>query len=113
MSGPDLSFATKAEVRSHIQNEIRQGRLKQKPFYYLDGRELTLNPLEKVGYFSISHFFTPLAWDGSLIRQMKEGYETNELGFIIAVSFFLSTFWLFGRYRHLKIKEQQKRFIYQ
>ena len=57
--------------------------------------------------------FNPVDYDGRILRELKNSYKTNELGFFITFAFFASLFWSFARYRRNAILEQKKRFVYQ
>ncbi len=56
--------------------------------------------------------FNPIDYDGSFLRELKDSYKTNEIGFFITVSFFATLSWSFIVYRRNSILETKKRFIY-
>ncbi len=57
--------------------------------------------------------FNPVDYDGSIWREIKNSYKTNELGFFITLAFFGCLGWSIIRYRRNALLEQKKRFVYQ
>ena len=45
----------------------------------------------------------PVDFDGRIIKDLKDAYKTNELGFFIAASFFGALSWSFLKYRRNSI----------
>ena len=43
--------------------------------------------------------FNPVDYDGSLFKELKDSYKTNEIGFFITVSFFATLSWSMIVYR--------------
>ena len=58
-------------------------------------------------------FLNPVDYDGRFMREIKNSYNTNEIGFFITVSFFAALGWSFLVYRRSTILGQRKRFLYQ
>lgn len=79
----------------------------------LEGREyiknFKSNNLKEIGSNGFDIMFrtllNPVDYDGSLWRNIKDSYKTNELGFFITLSFFVCLSWSFLKYRRNAILE--------
>ena len=57
--------------------------------------------------------FNPLEYNGSILREAKDAYKTNELGFFIGLCFVGVFGWSLMSYRRNSLIVQKKRFIFQ
>ena len=132
----DLTFSSSSEVQSFVRARMGmpgtegQGTLLDGIQIYSDGK--VYDPIQTLNSGGIQidtnklHFFlltkckglvfrtvlNPVDYDGSMIREIKNGYKTNELGFFITLSFFMAMSWSFFVYRKNTILETRKRLIF-
>jgi hypothetical protein len=71
------------------------------------------NQLLKARQLLFRLIFNPVDYDGSFFVEIKNAYNTNEIGFFITLGFFATLSWSFMYYRRNSILEQKKRFMYQ
>ena len=57
--------------------------------------------------------FNPLEYNGTILREAKDAYKTNELGFFIGLCFVGVFGWSLMSYRRNSLIVQKKRFIFQ
>ena len=132
----DVSFSTAAEVRSYIEVNkqssmnytntdvskfqgsgavVRADGSDLKPPRFYDF--LQSNPIFRNSYSVCLYYYhmlmNPLSYDGSFIREMKENYKFNELGFFIVVTFSAISAWTFVWASRQKMRNFKKRFVYQ
>ena len=119
-NGSDFTFSSSAEVKTFVRAQLglpskeSKGMLDQRiaNFKTMNGRKLSeVNDLDQAFGLQMSKsylfrmFLNPVVYDGRFLREMKNSYKTNELGFFIAFSFFGCLFWSFARYRRNAILE--------
>ena len=60
-------------------------------------------------YDYVQSLLNPILYDGSFRREIEENYKTNELGFLIGVSFTAFAAWTFVWSRRTRMRNMKKR----
>lgn len=113
----DLSFSSTSEIKNFIRSRMElpstdKSNAKaykfniEKPFTTHEGRDM-FDPPKYAIFRSLIHrtFFNPVDYDGRLFRDIQDAYNTNEIGFFIAVTFFGALGWSVMTYRRATILE--------
>ena len=117
MTKPDLTFSSSSEIKSFVRSNIGSGmtsaeisgissgfQLRKRisgSMFDTQGRSITeqetMLKITKVSIFN--YLFNPLYYNGSMIREIKDAYKTNELGFFIGLCFIGVFGWSLMSYR--------------
>ena len=117
MTKPDLTFSSSSEIKSFVRSNIGSGmtsaeisgissgfQLRKRisgSMFDTQGRSITeqetMLRITKVSIFN--YLFNPLYYNGSMIREIKDAYKTNELGFFIGLCFIGVFGWSLMSYR--------------
>ena len=117
MTKPDLTFSSSSEIKSFVRSNIGSGmttaeisgissgfQLRKRisgNMFDTQGRSIseqeTMLKITKVSIFN--YLFNPLYYNGSMIREIKDAYKTNELGFFIGLCFIGVFGWSLMSYR--------------
>lgn len=130
----DLTFKSSSEIKSFVRHQMEKPGLSgtgayadsvQSSLFYSrnfdgafrdpSGRDITTPP----GFFQLTwlvmfrNLFNPVDYTGSLRQEIRKHWDTNELGFVIGVSFSLAVLWQLQTYRRNQLLLSKKRFVYQ
>ena len=107
-SADDFTFSTTSEIRSFVRTNMSMVGDKETSwlktafeggkFLSLDGRNLAAqvqSPRLKGSISVYRTFLNPVDYDGRFWREIKNSYNTNEIGFFITLSFFAALSWSF------------------
>ena len=67
---------------------------------------------QKLLFVAFRYLLNPVDFNGSVLRELRAAYNTNEIGFFITLSFFASVAWVFMTHRRSSLQQQRKRFLY-
>ncbi len=124
----DLTFSSSSEVKNFVRAKMSlPSSSNQSLSYYRFTIESTSlidsqgNDFFKHGslnYLAVKslifrNFFNPVDFDGRYLRELKDTYQTNEVGFLIFVCFLGCLGHSFMTYRRHTILEQKKRYMFQ
>ncbi|CDW89081.1 UNKNOWN [Stylonychia lemnae] len=127
----DLNFSSSKEIQTYIQAQmgLPQSNSDSPMLRHLkDLQDLEGNYVVKdfkVNQYSLQTLsmasfmimfrtcFNPIDFDGRILRDLKNSYKTNEIGFFITALFFGTLGWSIITYRRNQILLLKKRFVFQ
>ena len=121
----DLSFSSPAEIQSFVKANLNTPSQASSTsvgitkLIDINGTDIGSQPVTlglTVNYFQhglLNFLLNPIAFDGSVIKELQDSYRTNEVGFFIGLCSILTVMQQFATHRRSVIRLQKKRLVYQ